>query len=437
MRLGVRAYRTPFTRAITTARGAWTHREGAWVVVADAHGRVGLGEAAPLPAWGTEDLPATLKALAAAATQGGPPSPDPAAWGMDPAATPAAWFGLEMALLDLAAQRAGLPLASYLSLSLPSHLPVSLATSAAATAAPPPPTPATDPLSPVGERDRERGLSGRSAKSPPLPDPLPHRGEGDPSWGLVAGESARISVVPVNALLAAEGLAELSAEARAAVAAGFQAVKLKVGARALADDLARVRAVREAVGPRVRLRLDGNGGWDRETALRTLRAFAPFSPDYVEQPVAAGDLAGLVAVGRASGVVVAADEAAGSIDTARAAIAAGVPVLVLKAVALGGLRATATIAREAAASGKRVVLTSALDRGVATAGVLHLAAALGATEPSGLATGGFFATPALEGLTVAQGALTLPATPGLGFAVADVALKALIQEVRDAALADG
>jgi L-alanine-DL-glutamate epimerase-like enolase superfamily enzyme len=82
-----------------------------------------------------------------------------------------------------------------------------------------------------------------------------------------------------------------------------------------------------------------------------------------------------------------------------------------------------------------VVLTSALDRGVATAGVVHLAAALGATEPSGLATGGFFATPALEGLAVTRGALSLPAGPGLGFAVADAALMALIEEVRDAALA--
>jgi L-alanine-DL-glutamate epimerase-like enolase superfamily enzyme len=241
--------------------------------------------------------------------------------------------------------------------------------------------------------------------------------------------------VTVNALLAAETLEALAAEARAAVADGYGAVKLKVGARALEADLARVRAVRGAVGPDVRLRLDANGGWDRETALRALGAFAPFAPDYVEQPVATDDLAGLVAVGRESGVTVAADEAAGSVEAARAAMAAGVPVLVLKAVALGGLVATAAIAREAAARGTRVVLTSALDRGVATAGVLHLAAALGGSEPAGLATGGFFATPALEGLTLARGALALPTAPGLGFGIADEALRALAQEVRDAVLA--
>jgi L-alanine-DL-glutamate epimerase-like enolase superfamily enzyme len=164
-------------------------------------------------------------------------------------------------------------------------------------------------------------------------------------------------------------------------------------------------------------------------------AFASCRPDYVEQPVAASDIAGLVQVAQQTGIAVAADEAAGSPERARACLEAGVRVLVLKPAVLGGLRATAAIAQEAAAHGARVVLTSVLDRGLATAGALHLAAALGTTEPCGLATGACFVEPAVEGLALSNGALEVPLGSGLGVTPLAEELCALIEEVRHAAMA--
>jgi o-succinylbenzoate synthase len=394
IRITVRPYREAFVRAIATARGLWTHRDGAWVVAVDAAGRVGLGEVTPLPAWGTEDEATAVGAI----PDSGPKSLEPADWGMDATRTPAAWAGLELALLDLAAQRAGFPLAAWLQ----------------SGAHPMSPLRGTDAPRRGGASPEVKGRSAEpllGAKAPVLPK-----------------EDMRVAV---NALLVGEASADVAAAADSAAAAGYRAVKLKVGGRALEADVARAIAVREAIGPSVALRLDGNGGWSREDAVAALRALAACRPEYVEQPVAADDIAGLVAVGREAGVMVAADEAAGNLDSAMACLEAGVPVLVLKPAALGGLLTTGRVARAACRLGARVVLTSALDRGVGTLGAAHLAAALGLDDPMGLATGGLFAAPAVEGLAVAEGSLILSGRPGLGVAALDPALKAAIKEARD------
>ena len=395
IRIAVRPYREAFVRAIATARGPWTHRDGAWVVAVDAAGRVGLGEVTPLPAWGTEDEATAIGAI----PDCGPESLGPADWGVDAARTPAAWAGLELALLDLAAQRAGVPLARW------------LATDAMA-------------LSPL------RGDRRLSAEGGATFGGLHDGGATASGTGRRACADEPVRVL-VNALLVGEGPGEVAASARAAVGAGYRAVKLKVGGRALEADVARAIAAREAVGQSVALRLDGNGGWSRDEAVTALRALTACRPEYVEQPVAADDLAGLVAVGREAGVVVAADEAAGHRESAMACLEAGVPVLVLKPAALGGLLTAGRVAREASRLGARVVLTSALDRGVGTLGAAHLAASLGLDEPMGLATGGLFAAPAVEGLAVADGSLVLSGRAGLGVAALDPALRAAIEEARD------
>ena len=76
-----------------------------------------------------------------------------------------------------------------------------------------------------------------------------------------------LRAVPVSALLAAQTMPELAREAQRAVAEGFATLKLKVGED---DDFARAAVVRDAVGPLVKLRLDANGSWSRELALRRL-----------------------------------------------------------------------------------------------------------------------------------------------------------------------
>jgi L-alanine-DL-glutamate epimerase-like enolase superfamily enzyme len=85
-------------------------------------------------------------------------------------------------------------------------------------------------------------------------------------------------------------LPELVTQAERWVAAGFRAVKMKVGSPELADDIARVRAVREVIGPDRRLMIDANQRWDLDRAVRALDALAEFDLRWIEEPLRADDL---------------------------------------------------------------------------------------------------------------------------------------------------
>lgn len=227
-----------------------------------------------------------------------------------------------------------------------------------------------------------------------------------------------LPAVPVNALLTSLEPEALAAEARQRVAEGFGTLKVKVGLGAIADDVRRVRAVREAVEPSVRLRADANGAWDVGTALQALAQLAPFDLDYLEQPVPdARDLASL----RDKALLpIAADESA---QDARAVAALletqAVDWLILKPMALGGVRYAHRLAQQAREAGIGVTLTSVLDRGVGTAASLHLAAALGCETACGLSNT-HMAPGDFVGPIPANGRLELP-TPGHGVMLAEEA----------------
>jgi L-fuconate dehydratase len=82
------------------------------------------------------------------------------------------------------------------------------------------------------------------------------------------------------------------------LAAGFGALKVKVGSAALDEDLARVAAVRDAVGPGVRLMLDANQKWSVPEAIRAGRALARFDPFWLEEPTHPDDLLGFQEIAR-------------------------------------------------------------------------------------------------------------------------------------------
>jgi len=227
--------------------------------------------------------------------------------------------------------------------------------------------------------------------------------------------------VAVNALLTAEAPDALAAEARAAAAAGYRTVKLKIDGRDPERALARARAVRKASGPESALRVDANRSLpDEPGALRLLRALASLDLEYLEEPLApprarpAPDPEALRRL-RASGVPLAADESAADPDAARGLLASrAVDVLVLKpsVLGLGEALALAGIARRV---GVALAVTSALDGAVARAAALHLAAAL--PDPGlacGLATGGLLADDLAATPEVRDGHLAVPSGPGLG-----------------------
>ena len=115
--------------------------------------------------------------------------------------------------------------------------------------------------------------------------------------------------MPTDVTLAAGDAADLADAARRRRAEGFTVLKLKVGTDA-AGDLDRVRAVRAAAGPGVRIRLDANQGWTPREAVRMIRAMedAGLDLELVEQPVARWDLDGLAWVSDRVQVPILADE---------------------------------------------------------------------------------------------------------------------------------
>ncbi|HUZ76538.1 MAG TPA: enolase C-terminal domain-like protein [Chloroflexota bacterium] len=232
--------------------------------------------------------------------------------------------------------------------------------------------------------------------------------------------------VPVNAVV---GLAEARLAAQAAAAAvtrGFACVKLKVGlCSSLEEEAERVAAVRGAIGPHIRLRLDANGAWPLELALDITRRLEPQDIELLEQPTPAGDLAALAALHRASPIRIAADESVSGPEQASELIAArAADVLVIKPMAAGGLRAGAEIARLAAAAGLGSIVTSSIDSGVGVLAALHLAAACASPNLAcGLATAELLASDLMaEPIPVVEGQMALPAEPGLGFIPSAAAL---------------
>lgn len=212
--------------------------------------------------------------------------------------------------------------------------------------------------------------------------------------------------VPASALLTADAPAELAREAHRAALDGFGAVKLKVGS---SDDYARAAVVRDAAGPRVKLRLDANGAWEAPEALRKLRELAPLGIELCEQPTE--DLRGLLD----SPIPIAADEML-AVDPEGALERAD--VLVLKPMLLGGLLSSLELARRAVARGLRVVVTTSLEGAVGRAGAAHLAAAvlaLGPQPAAGLATGRLLAEDhCADPLAPSGGVVRIPDRPGLG-----------------------
>jgi o-succinylbenzoate synthase len=220
------------------------------------------------------------------------------------------------------------------------------------------------------------------------------------------GAETTVSVA-VNATLDASGGQETAEAAVRAIAEGFACLKLKVGPESTAELVDRVAAVRRAVPPSVRLRLDANGSWTHSMAVERFGALAPYDIEYVEQPLAAGDLDGHAALRREASVPIALDEAVDSDESAAAALAAGAAdVLVVKPARVGGPGVVREIAARAAAAAVPVVISSFFETGIGMDAAVRAAAALPEVGPErahGLATTGMLVHDLLETPAVVTG----------------------------------
>lgn len=227
------------------------------------------------------------------------------------------------------------------------------------------------------------------------------RAHGRPVAALLEPHPAE--AVPVHALV------DGPEDAARAAARGLRHLKLKVGRAPLAEDAARLAAVR-AAAPACALRLDANGAWATPSAaLRALDALGRDGVEWVEQPLPAGKLAETRRLRRRAGVSLALDEDAATAPLA--ALADAADVVVLKPMFLGGLLAALRRARDAAHLGLDVCVTHALESAVGRAGALHLAASLSAPRACGLLSP-YPEEP--DGPRLRDGLLAVPPSPGLG-----------------------
>ncbi|WP_248897081.1 mandelate racemase/muconate lactonizing enzyme family protein [Haloplanus halobius] len=349
------AFSLDLARPLSTAHGPIREREGVLLGVEREGEVVGVGEATPLPDW-TESLAACRTALDAVT-------------GVENVDEILRSLGTESDATD--------PLNDA-----PAAITDPLADAPAARHA--------VELAVLDARGRHRG--------PPLAD-------------LLAASPA--SAVPVNATVGdadAEATVEAAIEA---VDAGFDCLKMKVGVGALERDVARLRAVRDAVGPDIALRADANGAWDRETATEAIDALAPLDLAYLEQPLPASDLSGHTAL-RGRGVDIALDETLTVASTDAVFEAAAADILVLKPMALGGPARALSAARAAERAGVAPVVTTTVDAAPARTAAVHVAAAIPDVRPCGLATGDALAADLIDDpVPVDDGSVAVPTVPGI------------------------
>ncbi len=369
-------YQIPFRSNFMTAHSTLAIRQGAIVAIETVDGIIGYGEIAPLPDFSGGTLAEALAALQRSplvlhCSQYSPEQALAALALPDSLLSATARSGVELALLDILAQTYHLNLASFLS-RLTSSI--------------------SSPFTTIGNSQREI---------------------------LEKADVQGHDEVMVNAVIGTASIDEMVRQALGAVSEGFRCLKCKVG-RDFKADLARITAVREAIGSDVALRLDANQSWSFEEAHSRLADYAALDIQYVEQPLPAGDLDGMRRLRSITSVPLAADEAVSDYASACAVLQMQMAdVLVLKPQLAGGLLECQRIIAEAEAAGVRCVTTSAMETGIGVTGALHLAAASPAvTLPCGLATLALLMDDlVVEAPAVLKGLMAVPQGVGIGVVV--------------------
>jgi L-alanine-DL-glutamate epimerase-like enolase superfamily enzyme len=352
----------PVGRRVSLRNGAarWNERRGVLLEVRDADGRIGRGEASPLPGYSPDTAVLAAGALDRALCAGPPltllaQDADDATlerWLQSArdrveASVPSARLAIETALLDLVGQRLGLPVAQLL---------------------------------------------------------------GAPSG----------ATLEVSTLIDADGPAEVQRAAERQLQLGYRSFKLKLGADP-DHELPRARALRHVIGPDARLRFDANRCWSPEVARLMLARLAPLRPEVVEEPVLTAALPALFPSPLPLGLDESLPELLGHDGPAgfpRLAPLLGpqaVTTLVLKPALLGGLLDTRALALQAVSAGCQVIVTHLWDGPVALAAAASLALALPAALPAGVAAHrGLAAYPGLSAPWLAGPLIRSPASGGLG-----------------------
>jgi L-alanine-DL-glutamate epimerase-like enolase superfamily enzyme len=232
-------------------------------------------------------------------------------------------------------------------------------------------------------------------------------------WGGVPKPlltSVTIGVCDVEATLAA---------ARDWVAQGFRTLKVKIG-EDVSLDTERLLKMREALGPDVTLRVDGNQGYSLEDARTLLRATDGLDLEMLEQPLDARDLESMCALRGESRVPIVADEAAGTIEECAEIVERGAAHGInIKLMKCGGPSAARSIHDHAHAAGLSLMLGCNDETRISIAAAAHLALAMPGLKYADLdGHMDLVRDPASGGFEMRDGCLHVGERPGLGVEVA-------------------
>jgi L-Ala-D/L-Glu epimerase len=197
------------------------------------------------------------------------------------------------------------------------------------------------------------------------------RAQGIPVYELLGGACRELTIR--NRFSLGAYSPEVARErAQALVQAGFDTIKVKVGTGAV-EDVARVKAVREVIGPDIALTIDANGGWDEPTALNCLGQLADCRLSLVEQPLPRGNYTGLRKLRALTGQKILADESCfDEIEGRELIVQECCDALTLYPGKQGGIAKARRIAELAAGHGIPCTIGSNLEWDVASAAMLHL-----------------------------------------------------------------
>ena len=214
--------------------------------------------------------------------------------------------------------------------------------------------------------------------------------------------------------------------AREVVRQGFRTIKVKVG-ESPEKDIERLRAVREAVGNDIALRIDANQGWTPAEAVRSLRGIENYHIQACEQPVPHWDMEGLRYVRDHSSVPIMADESVHSPHDAIEAVRKNaVDLINIKLMKTGGILNAVRVAQISAAAGIQCMLGCMNETSLGLTAAAHVIASQKNLIYADLDSFLFaVSNPIIGGMEIKQGVVYLPTAPGLGLDIDPAFLKKL------------
>ena len=239
-----------------------------------------------------------------------------------------------------------------------------------------------------------------------------------PLWLLAGGAQERVPIYDTDGGWLHLSVEELVSNAQAAMGSGYKGVKVKVGKPSAAEDLRRLRAVREAIGPHAALMVDANQAFTRDEALRRGRLFEQVDLTWIEEPLPADDVQGHAQLSASIGTPVAVGESLYSIGQFREYLAAGAAIVLQPdAARVGGITPWLKVAH----------MAEAFDVTIAPHFLMELHLSLAAAVPNGRWVEWIPQLSAVTTapMTTAGGWALPPQSPGIGISWDRAAIDAL------------